>query len=80
MSDHKEQGRNAWLWLKEKPKRFILAKGVDEMECFDVRKAKLLGTGHRQEWILLDESSALDSCQPPEIIRRYELHVNEPYS
>ncbi len=80
LSDHKEQGRNAWLWLKEKPKRFILAKGVDEMECFDVRKAKLLGTGHRQEWILLDESSALDSCQPPEIIRRYELHVNEPYS
>lgn len=80
LSGLKEQERNAWLWLKEKPSRYILAKGGDEMDCFDVSKAKLLGTGHRRDWILFDESSALDNCQSPESIKRYELHVSEPYS
>ncbi|MCY9875768.1 glycosyltransferase family 39 protein [Vibrio natriegens] len=80
LSYHKEQERNAWIWMNEQPQRFILAKGVDDMDCFDVTKAKLLGTGHRQDWILLDETSVLDTCEPPKTIKRYELHVVEPYS
>jgi 4-amino-4-deoxy-L-arabinose transferase-like glycosyltransferase len=80
LSDHEEQERNAWLWLKEKPKRFILTHDRQEMRCFDINKATLLGTAHRKNWMLLDEASALDNCQPPKNIKRYELHVNEPYS
>lgn len=54
LSDHKEQERNAWLWLQEKPNRYILTQGGNEMECFDANKAKKLGEAHRRDWILFD--------------------------
>ncbi|MEX3072825.1 ArnT family glycosyltransferase [Vibrio alginolyticus] len=79
LSNHLDQERNAWLWIKEKPNRYILTQSGREKECFDGNHAKKLGVAHRREWILLDESSALDSCQSPATIRRYELHVSEPY-
>ncbi|EJG1691102.1 glycosyltransferase family 39 protein [Vibrio parahaemolyticus] len=80
LSDHKEQERNAWLWLQEKPNRYILTQGGNEMECFDANKAKKLGEAHRRDWILFDAESAFESCQAPRSIKRYELHIDKPYS
>ncbi|NVC93955.1 glycosyltransferase family 39 protein [Vibrio natriegens] len=80
LSDSKEQERNAWLWIKEKPKRYILTQSEREKDCFDISNAKKLGVAHRRDWILLDETSVLDTCEPPKTIKRYELHVVEPYS
>ncbi|MGP8307732.1 ArnT family glycosyltransferase [Vibrio sp. YIC-376] len=80
LSERKDQERNAWLWMKEKPKRYILTQSEHEMDCFDMSNAKKLGVAHRRDWILLDETSVLDTCEPPKSIKRYELHVNEPYS
>lgn len=64
---------------KEKPKRFILTHDGQDMHCFDIDKGKSLGTAHRKDWMLLDETSVLDTCEPPKSIKRYELHLVEPY-
>ncbi len=79
LSNSKEQERNAWLWIKEKPNRYILTQSGRDKDCFDISNAKMLGVAHRRDWILLDETSVLDSCEPPKSIKRYELHVHEPY-
>ncbi len=80
LSDHIEQERNAWLWINEKPNRYILTHDGHEKLCFNINKAKPLGNAHRKDWMLLDGASALDTCEPPKTIKRYELHVVEPYS
>ncbi|MEF1311748.1 glycosyltransferase family 39 protein [Vibrio mytili] len=78
LSDGEEQERNAWLWIKEKPKRYILTNG-DTFGCFAPEKGKVIGTAHRKEWVLYDEDSALDTCQAPKRIKRYELNATELY-
>ncbi|WP_105902255.1 ArnT family glycosyltransferase [Vibrio gangliei] len=80
LDDKQEQDRNAWLWLKEKPNRYIMTEKSEDMVCFDASKAQSLGEAHRREWILLDASAMLDTCQAPEKIRRYQLSIHQPYS
>ncbi|QSA20477.1 glycosyltransferase family 39 protein, partial [Vibrio furnissii] len=46
LAEPDQQFRNAWLWMKEKPNRFIMMAQRDDVECFDNSKAKLLGYGH----------------------------------
>ncbi|WP_086982140.1 ArnT family glycosyltransferase [Vibrio aphrogenes] len=80
LADKQEQDRNAWLWLKEQPNRYIFTEKTEDMVCFDVNKAKPLGQAHRRKWILLDASAMLSHCQAPQTIKRYHLSISQPYS
>lgn len=73
LSSVHEQDKNAWLWMKEGPNRFILAKNEGDIICFDTSKSQVMGFAHRREWILLDENSLLPECEPPKTIKRYQL-------
>ncbi|MFV0574858.1 MAG: ArnT family glycosyltransferase [Vibrio sp.] len=75
-----EQDRNAWLWMKEKPNRYLFTRGdIGNMGCFDISKATQLGEAHRRDWALLDSSALLDSCPKPKEVKRYHMEVKSSY-
>ncbi len=74
-----EQDRNAWLWMSEKPNRFILSTDDDSMECFDRSKATQLDKAHGREWILLGKDAMLPTCPAPEVVKRYYLPMKRVY-
>ncbi|EKO3499261.1 ArnT family glycosyltransferase [Vibrio fluvialis] len=73
LAEPDQQFRNAWLWMKEKPNRFIMMAQRNDVECFDNSKAKLLGYGHRQSWMLFGQDSLTPTCTPPDRIQRYSM-------
>lgn len=66
-----EQERNAWIWMQEAPKRFLLVPTDAELGCFDVSKTVSLGEAHRREWVIYGAESMRASCEPPKNVRRY---------
>ncbi|MCB2018685.1 MAG: glycosyltransferase family 39 protein, partial [Hydrogenophaga sp.] len=54
-----EQERNAWLWMREAPDRYLLVPTDAKIECFDESKAVSLGEAHRREWVFLGPDSLL---------------------
>jgi 4-amino-4-deoxy-L-arabinose transferase-like glycosyltransferase len=74
-----EQDKNAWLWMKEKPNRYILTQKGNDIVCFDINKAVDLGEAHRRDWILLGEDTLLSECSPPKSIKRYHLKPKALY-
>lgn len=68
-----EQYKNAWLWMKEAPNRYIMAPQRENPACFDPDKAEEMGYGHRTTWVLYGADSMKESCEAPAKIKRYEM-------
>lgn len=70
-----EQLENAWLWMQEKPHRFILVPALsgEKNHCFDFSKGVDLGRGYRKTWWLLGEKALGKQCPKPEQIKRYHM-------
>jgi 4-amino-4-deoxy-L-arabinose transferase-like glycosyltransferase len=66
-----EQERNAWLWMREAPQRFLLVPTNAGLNCFDVSKTLSLGQAHRREWVIYGADSMRASCELPKQERRY---------
>tara|TARA_R110001606_G_scaffold371881_1_gene528806 strand:+ start:12571 stop:14277 length:1707 start_codon:yes stop_codon:yes gene_type:complete len=79
LSSTQEQDRNAWLWMSEKPNRYVMTAKDNSIECFDLSKAKELDRAHSKEWILLDESAMTPTCEKPKTVKRYSLPLNALY-
>lgn len=80
LSDAESQYRNAWLWMKEKPNRYILAPWAEQTPCFNQATTELMGHGHDKDWLLFDEADMLDTCEPPEHIKRYHMPFSKEYT
>lgn len=76
LADQEDQFKNAWLWMKEQPNRYILAPKEAPEPCFDMSSAELMGIGHGGEWMLLGQEDLLEQCEPPKTLKRYQM----PYS
>ncbi|REG86569.1 ArnT family glycosyltransferase [Marinomonas pollencensis] len=79
LTSTQEQDRNAWLWMREKPNRFILSIQDSSMVCFDASKATQLGKAHGRHWILLGKDAMAASCKAPATIKRYHLPMKRTY-
>jgi 4-amino-4-deoxy-L-arabinose transferase-like glycosyltransferase len=53
---------NAWRWMRADPTRVLLLPDGLALRCFDLAKKRVLGEAHRRNWVLLDASSARESC------------------
>jgi 4-amino-4-deoxy-L-arabinose transferase-like glycosyltransferase len=53
---------NAWSWMRADPSRVLLLPDGLALRCFDLAKKRVLGEAHRRNWVLLDASSARESC------------------
>jgi len=71
LSPGSEQYKNAWLWMKEAPNRYILAPNSSKPDCFNSDKAEVMGFGHGSDWLLYNAESLTESCEPPEKVKRY---------
>ncbi|MDO8906217.1 glycosyltransferase family 39 protein [Hydrogenophaga sp.] len=60
-----EQEKNAWIWMREAPRRFLLVPTGAELSCFDVSRAVSLGRAHRREWVLLGSETLTPVCGSP---------------
>ncbi|MFT6985977.1 MAG: 4-amino-4-deoxy-L-arabinose transferase-like glycosyltransferase [Psychromonas sp.] len=67
----REQERNAWIWITEKPKRYLLVPQNSKYKCFDTTDAQLMGSAHRDDWILLSPADRLPNCTPPKRKQRF---------
>lgn len=74
-----EQDKNAWLWMREKPNRYILTQKSDDLVCFDQSKAVDLGVAHRRHWLLLTAEALLPSCPKPKKVQRYVQVMKQIY-
>ena len=79
LSSTQEQDRNAWLWMSEKPNRYVMTAKDKGVECFDLSKAKELDRAHSKDWILLDESAMTPTCEKPKTVKRYYLPLKTLY-
>lgn len=70
-----EQLENAWLWMREKPHRFVLVQAQlsEQITCFEIAKGIKLGRGYRRTWWLLGEKALTKQCPKPEQIKRYHM-------
>lgn len=66
-----EQERNAWLWMREAPQRFLLVPTDAELSCFDVNKTVSLGEAHRREWVIYGAETLRARCEKPRRELRY---------
>ena len=66
-----EQERNAWVWMKERPERFLLPPTDAVLACFDVAKARSLGEAHRREWVVYGADAMQAACDPPQEAVRF---------
>lgn len=69
-----QQERNAWLWMREAPQRFLLAPTDAVLTCFDVARTVSLGDAHRREWVIYGAESMRATCEKPQRERRYVYH------
>lgn len=53
---------NSWRWMRAEPTRVLLLPDDLALRCFDLTKKRVLGEAHRRSWVLLDASSARESC------------------
>lgn len=74
-----EQFRNAWLWMTEQPNRYIFAPKMAPTPCFDMTGSESIGIGHGAEWVLLDAQDMLAQCEPPAVIKRYQMPFSEEH-
>jgi hypothetical protein len=72
-----EQLRNAWLWLKDRPGRYLMVPDNVKTECFNLEQGEMIGVAHRVRWLLLSSSAAASGCAAPEKIRRYQSFVHQ---
>ncbi|SFR49713.1 4-amino-4-deoxy-L-arabinose transferase [Marinobacter gudaonensis] len=70
-SSLEEENRNAWLWMKETDNSFLLIAKSQALQCFDNTGATLLGTAHREQYLLLSDAQMKPECAPPQRIRRF---------
>ena len=66
-----QQERNAWVWMREAPQRFLLAPTDAALTCFDAARTVSLGEAHRREWVIYGAESLRTRCEPPVHLRRY---------
>lgn len=66
-----EQERNAWIWVAERPNRYLLVPKTPEYNCFDKTNGKLMGSAHRENWILLSTADRLANCAAPQREQRF---------
>lgn len=71
-----EQSRNAWLWIKEQPNRYIMAPDNMSLECFNREMGVELGIAHRESWHLFGAEDATSTCPAPEEVTRYKSPAN----
>lgn len=71
-----EQERNAWRWMQQGDKRYLLLPGDDKLQCFDMSKGQNMGTAHRIDWYLLGADALLPTCPEPERVEIY--HTERP--
>jgi 4-amino-4-deoxy-L-arabinose transferase-like glycosyltransferase len=61
-----QQARRAWQWMAAAPQRFLLVPDGDELPCFDLPAAPILGTAHRRQWRWLSRDQMTGQCPLPE--------------
>lgn len=71
------QSQNAWLWMREKPNRYLLIPERANPSCMDESKAVSMGVEHRTHWLLYDIATMSDSCPAPPVIKRYHSPANK---
>ena len=63
-----ENGR-AWQWLKDGEelniKRYVMVPESYAIQCIDTSKAVVLGSAHREQWLLFPAGAALPACRLP---------------
>lgn len=79
LTSSQQQDRNAWLWMKEQPGRYILTQNDQDLTCFDASQSIDLGEAHRRHWILLGQDSLLETCPKPERVVRYHQPFRSVY-
>ncbi|MCE9686184.1 glycosyltransferase family 39 protein [Shewanella sp. AS16] len=71
-----EQERNAWQWIQQGERRYLLVPDTATLSCFDLAAGQNMGMAHRDNWILLSEANRLPECQAPE--REYRYFTEHP--
>ncbi|MFQ6372324.1 ArnT family glycosyltransferase [Shewanella sp. YIC-542] len=66
-----EQERNAWRWLQQGQKRYLLVADNEKLSCFDMSKGRNMGRAHRRNWFLLEPDAMLPTCTAPERVSVY---------
>ncbi|MBV7317165.1 glycosyltransferase family 39 protein [Shewanella sp. NIFS-20-20] len=71
LSPTSEQERNAWQWINEDERRYLLIPAGSQLACFDLMAGNNMGSAHRKDWILLSAAQAQPDCLPPKEIQRF---------
>ncbi|WP_298770622.1 glycosyltransferase family 39 protein [uncultured Shewanella sp.] len=79
LASPQEQDKNAWLWMKEKPNRYVLTQKSKDLLCFDPSKATDLGIAHRRHWLLFGHDAMLATCPKPQRVQRYVQAMKQIY-
>ncbi|MGI2258160.1 ArnT family glycosyltransferase [Shewanella sp. GXUN23E] len=73
-----EQARNAWQWMHAPHQgvRYILLPENDNLPCFDMSQAQVVGQAHRRLWLLLPQQAMLAECDAPKTEAVFHTRIN----
>jgi hypothetical protein len=70
-SSFEQQNRNAWLWMRETPKSYLIVREGQSLPCFSSSDGQPIGAAHGDHYVLLSDLQMNPACDPPDRVLRF---------